>query len=120
MLHSSRRNELPRSVIDSGYSNRSAAAPRTMPLRSKAERRLRLTKLIHRMDSVNATKGVREPVASTAAVMIASAGTLNHNTFRRWVVMQTYSQYTVKKPKRCELSSGLSRAPRPPIMRMPG
>ena len=48
------------------------------------------------MASVSATSGVREPVASTAAVMIARDGTLNHNTLRRWVVMQTYSQ-TVDK-----------------------
>ena len=94
--------------------------PKAVPASSSIERRLRLTKLIQSMASVSATSGVREPVASTAAVMIARDGTLNHNTLRRWVVMQTYSQYTVKKPNRCELSSGLSRAPRPPIMRMPG
>jgi hypothetical protein len=56
------------------------------------ERRFQLMKLSQSAASVNATSGVLEPVAITAANMITIAGTLSQSIWRRLLVMLKLSQ----------------------------
>ncbi|MNS90012.1 hypothetical protein D3C72_1240460 [compost metagenome] len=86
------RKELPLATILSVNSAKVAVPAMNMEASKRAERRFQQMKHSHSAAITSATSGVLEPVASTAANMIAIAGKLNQSIRGRLQVMLRLSQ----------------------------
>ncbi|MNG14794.1 hypothetical protein D3C84_985800 [compost metagenome] len=79
-------------MILSANNAKVAVPEKNMAPSMKAERLFQQITQSQSAASVSATSGVREPVASTVANMIAIAGTLSQSIWRRLQIMLRLSQ----------------------------